>query len=868
MDWHALSAKEVIEKLGSSEQGLNEKQVEERLIKYGKNKLVKTNRFNALKIFLNQFKSFFIIILILAAILSMIMESFIDSIVIFSILLINAGLGFFQEYKAEKAIEELKKLILPEAKVLRQGKIISINSEELVPGDILILKEGDNIMADARVFSAEGMKVIESALTGESFPETKTSEKLDAKVPLADRINMVYQGTQVVMGDCKAIVISTGMNTELGKISGLVQEIKPEENPFKKKLDSFARKLGVAVLFLSVVIVFLLVFLGNEFIASLLVAISLAISAIPVGMPAVISLCLAFATRRLLKNNVLVRKLSASETLGRVSIICTDKTGTLTEGKMSVSEIYANNEMNPSKNKEMLLKIGILCNKAVYEKDGKGGYFIGDPTEVALIVSAKNNFLDKKTLSEKEPKIKEFAFNSERKMMSIIRKSENKLISYVKGAPEKIIERSSFELVNGKIIKLDNKKKQFLIKVYENMAEQGLRVLGFAYKELPIFNKEVSCDVAENHLIFVGFQGMIDLPRKEVKNSIEICKQAGIRVIMLTGDSKLTAEAVAKEIGLHGRSIEAKQLEKMSDRELYKQINEIVVFSRISPEDKLRIINILKQRNEVVAMTGDGVNDAPALKRADIGVAMGIRGTDVARESSEIVILDDDFSSIVKGVKEGRRIYDNIKKFVKLFLSVNFAEVFLVLLVMMIWRDPRLLPLLPLQILWMNLVTDSFPALALSVEPIEEDVMKRKPSKGGILKGIIGFILVAGVVSLIIDFLFFYWNISDINKARTMVTTVAIVFNLFVVFNCKSSKSIFKSPKNKWLIYAVILSMGLHLIVLYTPLNSLFSFVFLNINDWLKIIGVCLAGFFIMEAYKYVERKRKRKVSLLIPKPY
>jgi Ca2+-transporting ATPase len=860
MDWYSLSTKEVIENLDSSEKGLNRSQIEERLEKYGENKLIKTRKFNALKIFINQFKSFFILILIFAAILSIIMKSFVDSIVIFSILLINAGLGFFQEYKAEKAIEDLKKMMIPEAKVLREGRIIKISSEKLVPGDILILKEGDSVMADARILSTGGLKVIEASLTGESFPETKTFERLSLNIPLADRINMVYQGTQVVVGDCRAIVVNTGMSTELGKISGLVQEINPEENPFKKKLDSFAKKLGIFILILCVFLFGILILDKIDISQSILVTISLAISAIPEGMPAVISLCLAFATRRLLKNKVLVRKLSASETLGRVSVICTDKTGTLTEEKMRVSEIYANNEMNPDKNKEMLLKIGVLCNKAIYEKDEKGDYFIGDPTEVALIISAKNNFLDKKALTEKEPKVKEFAFNSERKMMSIIRKSENKLISYVKGAPEKIIERCSFELINGKIIKLDNKKKQFLVKVYENMARQGLRVLGFAYRELPIFNKEISCEAAEDHLIFVGFQGMIDPPRKEIKNSIELCKQAGIKVIMLTGDSRLTAEAVAKEIGLHGKSIEAKQLEKMSDKELYKEIDRIVIFSRISPEDKLRIINILKQKNEIVAMTGDGVNDAPALKRADIGVAMGIRGSDVARDSAEIVLLDDNFASIVEGVKEGRRIYDNIKKFVKLFLSANFSEVFLVLFVMLIWRNPELLPLLPLQILWINLVTDSLPVLALSVEPIEAHVMKRKPSREGILKGIVGFILVAGFLAFVVDFLFFYLNISDMDKARTMVTTAAIVFEMFIVFNCKSRKSVFKSPKNKWLVYAVLVSLCLHFLAIYTPLNTLFSFVFLSIWDWLKIIGVCLVGFFIMEGYKYIEEWRSKKL--------
>lgn len=856
MDWHALSEKEVIEKLGSNENGLSNQEVEERLKQYGENKLIRIRKFNALKIFINQFKSFFIIILILAAILSIIMKSLIDSAVIFAILIVNAGLGFFQEYKAEKAIEDLKKMMLPGAKVLREGRIMQISSEKIVPGDILILREGDIIMADARILETEGLKVTEASLTGESFPEEKVSRRLDVNIPLADRINMVYQGTQAVAGNCRAIVVDTGMNTELGKISGLVQEIKSEENPFKKKLDSFAKKLGVFILIVCVVVFVILILNKIDMFQAILVTISLAISAIPEGMPAVISLCLAFATRRMLKNNVLVRKLSASETLGRVSVICTDKTGTLTEEKMEVSEIYTNGEMNPEKDKDLLLKIGVLCNRARHEKNGNEEYFIGDPTEVALIVAAKNDFLDKKELSEKEPRVKEFAFNSERKMMSTIRKSSGKLISYVKGAPEKIVEKCDYELINGKKVKLDDKKRQDLIKVYEDMARQGLRVLGFAYKELPVFNKEIDEETAENHLIFVGFQGMIDPPRKEVKDAIELCKQAGIKVVMLTGDSKLTAEAVAKEIGLHGKSIEARQLERMSDKELYKEIDDVVVFSRISPEDKLRIINILKQKNEIVAMTGDGVNDAPALKRADIGVAMGVRGSDVARDSAEIVLLDDNFASIVGGVKEGRMIYDNIKKFFKLFLSVNFAEVFLVLLVMLIWKNPEFLPLLPLQILWINLVTDSLPALALSVEPIEEHLMKRKPSREGILKGITGFILVAGLLALIVDFLFFYWNISDINKARTMVATASVIFQMFVVFNCKSSKSVFKSPKNNWLIYAVLVSVGLHILVMYTPLNSLFGFVFLSIVDWLKIIGISLIGFFIMEGYKYIEEKR------------
>ncbi len=856
MDYHTLSTKDIIEKFNSSKRGLDNEEVNLRLRKYGENKLVRIRHFNALKIFLSQFKSFLIIILIFAAVLSILMHSIIDSVVIFAILLINAGLGFSQEYKAEKAIEELKKMMVPVSKVLRNGKLIKINSKNIVPGDILILREGDKIMADARILESDGLKVNESALTGESVADEKYIKILNANVPLADRTNMVYQGTQVVIGSAKAMVVDTGMRTELGKISELVQKVKSEQNPFKKKLDSFAKKIGIFILILAAIIVGIMLLEGGEIFNSLLVAVSLAVSAIPEGLPAVISLGLAFATKKMMKKNVLIRKLPASETLGRVTVICTDKTGTITEEEMKVTDIYANGKLNPEENKELLLKIGILCNKARIERNEQGEYFIGDPTEKALIISAKNNFLDKKELTEKEPKVKEFAFSSERKMMSVVRKSDRKFISYVKGAPETIIKRCGYELINQRKVKLDEKAKQKLIKVYEEMAKNGLRVLGFAYKEIPGFDKQISQEKAEQDLVFVGLQGMIDPPRKEVKDAIEMTKQAGIKVIMITGDSKLTAEAVAKEIGLKGKSIDSEQLQEMSDKDLFNQISDISVFSRISPEDKLRIINVLKQKNEIIAMTGDGVNDAPALKRADIGIAMGVKGTDVARDSSDVILLDDNFASIVEGVKQGRGVYDNVKKFIKFLLASNFDEVLLVLLVMLIWRNPELLPMLPLQILWINLITDSLPALALSIGPIEKGIMKRKPNKQGILKGITGFIVFAGFIAFLICFLFFYLNIEDINLARTMVVTSCIMFEMLLVFNCQSNKSVFKSKINKWLIYAVLISVVFQIIAIYTPLGGLFGFVMLGVYDWVKIIGMSFLGFFIMEGFKFYSGRK------------
>jgi Ca2+-transporting ATPase len=853
MDWHTLSKEEVITKTSSNVNGLTEQQARARLKQFGSNKLRKTRHFSALRVFLSQFKSFLIIILVFAAILSYFMESMIDSIVILAIIVLNAGLGFSQEYKAEKAIASLKKMMVSEARVMRNGKFIKIDSKRIVPGDVLILRTGDKIVADARIIESSGLKLNEAALTGESVAQEKILDVLKESVPLADRTNMVYQGTQIVSGNGKAIVIRTGMHTELGKISGLVQEVRAEKNPFKEKLDSFAKKIGIFILILSGIIIGLLILEGAEIFQSFLVAVSLAVSAIPEGLPAVISLGLALATKRMAKKNILIRKLPASETLGRTTVICVDKTGTITEEEMRVTSIYTNGRLNPKKRTGLLFKIGVLCNKARVEKDENGKeYIIGEPTEKALILSGKENFLDKKELTEKEPGVKEFPFTSERKMMSMVRKVNGKLISYVKGAPEKIIDRCEFELYNGRVVKLTENRRKNIIEAYEGMAKKGLRVLGFACKWV----KKISLEDAENNLVFVGLQGMIDPPRPEVKNAIQTCKEAGIKILMMTGDSKLTADAVAKEIGLTGLSIDAIQLQKITDKQLLDNIDKISVFARISPEDKLRIVNILKHKKEIVAMTGDGVNDALALKRADIGIAMGKRGTDVARDSSDIILIDDNFASIVEGVKEGRRIYDNVKKFIKFLLSANFSEVFFVLLIMLIWRNPEFLPFLPLQILWINLVTDSLPALALSVEPMEKGIMKRKPNKEGILKDIIGFFLIAGIIGIILIAIVFFINVN-IDKARTMVVSTSIIFEMFLVFNCKSNKSIFKSSWNKYLIYAVLASIGLHLAALYTPLSSLFSFVSLGLYDWFWIVGLALGGFIIMEIFKAIFMRKE-----------
>ena len=858
MDYHLVTKEEVMNEFSTTEKGLSKEEVVIRLKKYGQNKIEKKKDFKAIKIFLSQFKSFLIIVLIVAAILSyFFMNSQIDAIVIIAIVLLNAFIGFSQEYKAEKAIEELKKMMVSYATVIRDGRIIKITSNFVVPGDIMVLSTGDKIAADSRVINSYNLKVNEASLTGESFPEEKNSEKIENSVPLADRHNMLYQGTEVVYGSCKAVVVSTGIYTELGKISRLVQEVKASKNPFQEKLDSFATKVAIIIFILSIIIVSLLILTGVPFFRSFLVAISLAISAIPEGLPAVVSLGLAFATNRMLKKNVLVRKLTASETLGRTTVICTDKTGTITEEKMKVSQIYVDGKTNPETGKELLLKIGILCNNAKVENNENGEkYYLGDPTEIALIESAENNFLDKKILTSKEPKVKEFSFSSDRKIMSVIRASSKKHISYVKGAPEEIIFRSSFEIRDGKKIKLNSQDKKRLTQIYEEMARSGLRVLGFAYKSLPGYS-DVTEQIAENDLIFIGFQGLRDPPRAEVKSAIKQCNDSGIKVMMITGDSKITAEAIAREIGLVGKVVDSKEMNLMSDRDLYNIINEVSVFSRISPEDKLRIINILKQKNEIVAMTGDGVNDALALKRADIGIAMGIRGTDIARDSSDLILIDDNFSSIVEGVKEGRRIYDNTKKSIKYLLSANFYEVFFIILVTIIWRNPEFLPMLPLQILWINLVTDSLPALALSAEEEENNVMKRKPNRSGLLSGMGSFIFFSGAIGLLIISIAFIININDMALARTMVVTTSIIFQMFLAFNCKSEEFILNSKWNSYLFFGVLISVLLHLVALYSPLNSVFGFVPLGLNEWGYVLGLSLIGFVLVEVLKVLTIKKR-----------
>ncbi|MCK9568236.1 cation-transporting P-type ATPase [Candidatus Pacearchaeota archaeon] len=870
--WHALDKKEVLRKLNTSENGLSEKEVLSRLEEYGKNELKQTHKINPFFIFLEQFKSIFILILLAAAIFSFFIGHYVDFGIIMIIILLNSVIGFFQQYKAEKIISKMKELLVPKVRVIRDGKISEVLSSEIVPGDILSISEGDRISADCRILYSNDLQANEAALTGESFPQDKFSERISANFLLSERTNMLYAGTSIVRGNGKAVVVSTGMKTEFGKIAEKVQQIKQEKTPLEKKLDIFSKKIVVVVLAVSFLLILIGIYNGEEIFQMILEGIALAVSVIPEGLPAVISITLALAIGRMQKYNALVRKLPAAETLGRTTVICTDKTGTLTKEEMTVTGIYFGNnfvkingnsfylndkKISPKTNSDLtqLLRTGILCNNAQLEISGKKLEMIGDPTEKALIISAYNSGFVKKTELEKEKRMKEYSFSSSRKMMSIVRKTDGKFVSYVKGAPDILITKCSKELLNGRVVNLTEKRRFEILENYEKMASDALRVLGFAYKEVPAkFNQEI----AESNLIFLGFQGMLDTPREEIAGAILECRNAGIKIKMITGDSVLTANAVAKMINLDGESIEGREIEKLSDWEFRKIVDEKTIFARITPEIKLKIIQILKGNGEIVAVTGDGVNDILALKEAHIGIAMGIRGTDVARDVSDIILLDDNFNTIVYAIREGRRVYDNMRKSIKLQLSANIDELFVVSVAIL---SSMPLPFLPLAILWMNLITDSLPSIALSIEKEEDNIMKRIPlnHNNNILKGIFRFILVAGLISFtatIVLFLFFYQQ--DLAKARTIALTTSVFAELFIALTCRSDeKNIWKVGlfSNKFMLFSILVAGILQIVAIYTPIAPILGLTVISFGELVLAIGFASAGFLFFEITKFLKVK-------------
>ena len=877
MEYSSKSKKEVISELNSSENGLTRDQARKKLAKHGLNEIKTKKGISPLKIFLNQFKSFIILILFAAIVISLIINERIDALVIAIILIANAIIGFIQEYKAEKAIEALKKLASLKAVVIRNGKEKEIDAKFLVPGDIILLETGEKVPADARIIETINLQTQEASLTGESMPVAKIDKIVSAKT-IAEKRNMIFSGTIITSGRGKAIVTGTGMKTEIGKIAHMIQTTKTELTPLQKKLEKLGHLMAIGAV-VACALVFFVGFLAGKNVADMfMIAISLAVAVVPEGLPAVVTIALAIGVRKMVKRNALMRTLPSVETLGDVTIICTDKTGTLTRNEMTVKKIFVNNkivdvtgsgynieggfqlnkkQINPKEFKKLLL-IGSLCNDAKLNHEGH----IGDPTEIALIISGAKANLNKDLLEDDFPRIGEIQFTSERKTMSTLHKVKSKHNLFTKGAPEILLQKCDTILVNNKITKLTEKQKKEILKINSKFASQALRVLGFAYKET---NK-----LDEIGLTFVGLQAMIDPPRKEVIDSIAKCKKAGIRVIMVTGDNKETAVAIAKQIGLTGRAVEGKDIHKIN---LKKEIQNISVFARVDPVHKLEIVKVLKSQKHVVAMTGDGVNDAPALKKADIGISMGIAGTDVAKEASDMILIDDNFASIVNAIEEGRGIYDNIKKFVEYLLSSNLGEILTVFIAIMIGFP---LPLIPLQILWINLVTDGLPAIALGVDPKDPNIMKKRKKEKRILNKdvqkrmfFMGIVMMVGTLLVFVSSLNrFGWSIGEsvlTNSygylyATTMAFSTLVMFQMFNVLNCRSEKiSLFKNKPlgNKLLWSAIAISIIMQLVVIYTPLGSYFGTVPLITSDWILIVLIGSTVFLFDELRKWWMKRSK-----------
>ncbi len=913
--WHALTIEDSLNELQVKEnEGLTQQEAQGRLAKYGPNELKKEKGKSPIKLFLSQFTDVLMIILLIATGLSLAVGETVDAIIILIIVFASAGLGFTQEYRSEKAVEALKKMTSPNALVIRDGKETKIPASQLVPGDIMLLYTGDKIPADARLIEAHNLKVEEAALTGESTAVDKSTSTISENAQLNDRHNMIYTGTIIAYGRAKALVTNTGMTTEFGKIAQMVQTTKVEETPLEKRMASVGKWIGIlAVIIAASVAVVGIVVEQRDILEMVLWAVSLAVAAVPEALPAIVTGALAIGMYRMTKVNAVVKRLPAVETLGSTSVICSDKTGTMTKGEMTVQRIYTSNTaikvtgigyapeghfeeesktITPTKQLNELLKIASLCNDSALEKDAQTKKWTvkGDPTEGALIVAAAKAGLSKQELDQQEPRIAEIPFSSERKRMTTIHDVNNKKFAYMKGAPEIVLEKCSQILIDGKVQKLTQEQRSDLQKVTEAMALQALRNLGFAYKELSQ-NMETFDETIEESFIFVGIMGMIDPPRDEVKQAIAICKQAGIQVVMITGDHKLTATAVAKELNLlgendtDGKVLTGAELEQMSDQQLFDVVENVVIYARVAPEHKVRIVKAWRQKDQVVAMTGDGVNDAPALKTADIGIAMGITGTEVSKEAASMVLADDNFASIVKAVKEGREIYDNIKKYLTFLLQCNIMEILVMFIAIVAvpylasFLSPgEALPTLSsaaialtaVQILWMNLVTDGLPAIALGVDPGDPDIMERsprKPKESIFTRDVKTYLIVTPIITTALLLTAYFAHLPwlgehQLLEARTQLLTAMIVIELAIALSSRSLKyPVFKVGvfKNKWLWYAILSSFALQLIILYVPgIQTIFDVRSPELIDW--AVAALFAGivFSTLEIGKYVSSKRRK----------
>ena len=899
--YHAMDTDSALQALETDRKGLSEREARDRLVKYGYNLLAERKRVSTLQIFLDQFKDFFILLLLGASLISALLGEAVDAITIGAIIVLVAAVGFVQNYRGEKAIEAMKRMTASTVRVIRDDQVKAIPALEVVPGDILVLEEGDRMASDARLIESVELRTVEAALTGESTPVEKDTRSLDVATQVSDRRNTVFSGTYVAYGRGRAVVIATGSKTEFGKIANLLQEVKEAETPLQRKMDRFSKSIAKVVIVVCALI-FVLEFLRLETSESVLLAVtgafmaavSLAISAVPEGIPAITAVTLAIGARDLVKRNAIIRKLSSAETLGSVTVICSDKTGTLTKGEMTVRQVYVSDHFadvsgsgydpkgefswgSPPNGPEdeddlqLLLRIGLLCNNARLGYDAnKSGAILGDPTEGALIVAAKKAGLDREAVERDYPRVREVPFSSERKMMTTVHGvGDGEYTAYVKGAPEVVLKQSSQALLRGEEVALTDSKRKELLAVNERMAGGALRVLAMACKRLHPDYERLSDDEIERDLVFVGFEGMIDPPRDEAREANRRCEKAGIRTVMITGDHKLTAAAVAKEIGMlksDSMVLTGAELDELDDARYIGIVDKVSVYARVSPEHKQRIVKALKAEGQIVAMTGDGVNDAPAIKNADIGIAMGITGTDVTKEASHMILADDNFATIVRAVEHGRVIFDNIRKYTRFLIACNFDEV-LLLAVFAILGWP--LPLLPAMILWINLASDGGPAIALSMDPPEEDVMNRPPRnpKEGILYGMLSFIVASFTLQFLgslIVFLAETWSYISVGLpipenvlmvARTAVFIQATLFELFVVWNCRSEKrSVWRISiwKNKYLLIADVVAVLATASLCYVPVfQAAFRLVPLTLYDWLWTGSVAGLGLFVLPEVFY-----------------
>ncbi|MBB5172138.1 cation-translocating P-type ATPase [Texcoconibacillus texcoconensis] len=896
MNWHAMTEEDVLQRVESNENvGLSNREASARLAEFGTNELSEQKPRSPFSVFVSQFNDFMIFILLAATLISGLLGEYIDAITILIIVFINGCLGFFQERKAERSLLALKKLSAPEMTVLREGSWVKIPSRDVVVGDVVKCSTGDRIGADVRFIETSRLAVEESALTGESVPVQKAQVALEEEdINQADKTNMGFMGTLVTSGQGKAVVVATGMNTEMGKIAHLMSSESNQITPLQKRLEELGKVLIAGALVLTALVVLFGIYQGHELYTMVLAGVSLAVAAIPEGLPAIVTIALALGVQRMIKRNAIVRRLPAVETLGCATVVCSDKTGTLTKNEMTVTQLWSvdgtidmqkgdgslaftndDSSQRFPKTLRRLLYFGTLCTEADITKPEQSAIdklhahdISGDPTEVAMVVASAKAGFDKRDIVKDVEIEKVFPFDSKRKMMSMVVKDKQTQKRYVvaKGAPDVLTKHArAIETEKGQE-KLTSSAVKQVEEAVEEMAQAALRTIAVGYRELRENEKFVHESEAEQQLTLVGIEGMIDPPRPEVKQAITNSLQAGVRTVMITGDHRVTAEAIAKQIGLlpdGGRVMDGRELDEMSVRDLKDIISDVYVFARVSPEHKLKIVKALQQNGEVVAMTGDGVNDAPAIKASNIGVAMGITGTDVAKEASSLILRDDHFATIQAAIKEGRNIYDNIRKFIRYMLASNVGEILVMLFAMMLGMP---LPLVAIQILWINLVTDGLPAMALGMDKPESDVMKRKPrdtEESIFARGLGWKVISRGFMIGVVTLIAFWWMLevegTGLQEAQTVAFATLVMAQLIHVFDCRSEYSVFhRNPfGNLYLIGAVLSSVVLLLLVIYVPaFQPIFHTVSLTFNSWLFILAMAALPTVALAGGATIRRKR------------